>query len=372
MKKLLPFILIGICLACSRPTDESNQEEFKFSYSSDTVMVDAGDDFIYLRRALGIADLSKDEKQLYNFNFDATELEVIDLEQMKLVERIKMEKEGPLGTGFPRYLSISDDGKFFFVGYTDIREFDPSLQNLVLYQFRSDKPIGLEEGETLGQEFQISQNGQYILVQYGPENMDEPKTGIAILTLNDMTVKKIPMDLWQRTQDYLVTLYIDGKLQSRSFEQVDILPRKEQVLISSHNFNEVYVLDLKTDSISHKTYHSQITADTKKLPAKTTLDAPEQMRDAFTQMNEDVEFGGFYFDEVNEKFFRFSRELDRKIGDSTVFKEVVTIFDKDLNQVHEEIFPINYFGLKFFKEGKLYSFLNIDDELGFAVFTFDF
>jgi len=321
---------------------------------------------------LGIADLSKDKTQIYNFNYEATELEVIDLDQLKLVDRIMMDKEGPLGTGFPRSLTISGDGRFFLVGYRDVREYDATLKNQILYQFRNDNLPGLEEGEALGQEFNISKNGQYLLVPYGPENSEEPKSGLAILHLNEKSVEKFPFDLWQRTQDYLVTLFVDGKEQAKSFEQVDVLPLENQVLISSHNFNELYVLDLTTDSITHKTYHSNLTADSKKLPARTTLDAPEQMRDAFTQMNEEVDFSRFYFDEDHQKFFRFSRELDGKIGDSTVYKQVITIFDKDLNQMHEELFPINYFGFKFFRDGKLYSFLNIDDELGFAVFTFDF
>lgn len=372
MRKLPLIFCLAICISCTKSIDETKQEEFKFSYQVDTVLVDSGDDFIYLRRGLGLGALSPDKKLLYNFNPDATRLEVIDLDQLKWVNQKPMELEGPLGTGFPRSIKISEDGRFFFVGFTDFREFDPAFQEQKLYRFRSEKPEGLEENEVLGEEYFISKNGTQVFVPYGPENGEEPKTGMAMITLEDLTLKKFPFDLWQRTQNYISSLYLDGKLQSRSFEQVDVYPMESQVLISSHNFNEVYLLDLESDSIIHKTYHSELTADTKKVPDRTTLDAPEQMREAFIKMNEEVDFSNFYYDEKNQKFFRFSRELERKIGDSTVHKQILTIFDQDLIQLHEERFPINYFGLKFFKDGQLWSFVNVDDELGFIIFTFDY
>src|SRR5690606_26873991 len=103
MKKLLPLCSIAIiCLSCSQQADESQQDEFEFSYSLDTVVVDPGEGFINLKRGLNAAALSPDKKQLFNYNAEGSEMEVIDLESLKLSDRIKMEKEGPQGTGDPR------------------------------------------------------------------------------------------------------------------------------------------------------------------------------------------------------------------------------------------------------------------------------
>jgi len=85
-----------------------------------------------------------------------------------------------------------------------------------------------------------------------------------------------------------------------------------------------------------------------------------------------VSFSRFYYDDFHKKFWRFSMDLDKKIGDSAVLKEVVTLFDENLNQLHEEVIPIPHFGFKFFKDGKLYSYVNVEDELCFVVFTFNF
>ncbi len=133
-------------------------------------------------------------------------------------------------------------------------------------------------------------------------------------------------------------------------------------------------MDLETDSISHKVFHSNLTEDSKKIPETVSFEVntPDDVEAVLAKSDGQVSFGRFYYDDFNKKFWRFSQELDRKIGDSAVYKEVVTFFDEDLNQLHEEVFPGDYMGFKFFREGKLYSYLNVEDELGFAVFTFDF
>lgn len=47
-------------------------------------------------------------------------------------------------------------------------------------------------------------------------------------------------------------------------------------------------------------------------------------------------------------------------------KGVLTIFDQDLNLIHEEM---GEFGISFIRNGNLYRFINIDDEMAFEVLT---
>ena len=372
MKKLTRIILALTCFSCSKPSDESKESDFDFSYSIDTVMVDPGDGFIYLKRGLGLAALTPDQKQLVNFNPEAAEMEVIDLEELNLVDRIKMEKEGPQGTGNPRSILISEDGKFFFTSYVDVREFNGQLDSMETYKLRTEKFEGLSLDEALGADYQISPDGKLLFVPYGPEDYLEPNSGIGVIKLEDLSLKKIPMDLWERSHAYVRTFLQDGKPVSWTNEFVYADPIDNRLLLSSHNFNEVYILDLAKDSISHKVFHSNLTQDSKKIPSKTTYDSPDEMRGVFQEQADQVEFSKFYYDDSREIFLRFSRDLDRKIGDSSVYTHVTTLFDKNLNQLHEEEVPIPYFGFKFFKDGKLYSYVNVEDELGFAVFTFNF
>jgi hypothetical protein len=92
------------------------------------------------------------------------------------------------------------------------------------------------------------------------------------------------------------------------------------------------------------------------------------MRNAWKEKEQEVSFQELFYDPTHEKFWRVSTDLDRMIGDSAVTKKVLTIFDRDLNQLHEEQIKFNISGsLSYFKDGVLHTFFNLDDELGFQL-----
>jgi hypothetical protein len=372
MIKLLPLLAISLLFSCGETSNSESdaRADFDFSYTIDTVMVDPGEGFLYLKRQLDAASISPDKKTLYNYNGESGELEVIDFEKLHLKERIQMEKEGPLGTGNPMAVSISEAGNFFFINFFDIRSFNPALDSMSMFRIRRDQFEGLESDETLNTGFIVSDDGKQLFVPYGPEDGALPQRGIGILSLKDKSLKKIPLEIYSRLQPYVTTLFQDGKMQMQTIEPVYFYQVGQRLLISSQNFNDAYILNLETDSISHEVYQSAITKNSKKIPEKTTLDSQEEMRANFTAMNEQVNFGKFYFDEKEKRFWRVSRDLDRMIGDSATFKQVITVFDEKLNQLHEAQVPINFFSYKFFKDGKLYSYVNVEDEMGFEVYTF--
>jgi hypothetical protein len=372
MKKLAIIFLASLCFSCGGSTAVEDGKDFDFSYSVDTVMVDAGDGIIFLRLGLNTAALSPDQNQLHNFNPANSEMEIIDLESLRLTDRIKMEKEGPTGTGRPRKIMISQDGKTFFAGFMDLREFDPQLTNMKTYNIRREKFEGLDLDQSLDLDLTLSQDGKSVYTSYGPENNDLARVGLAVMELENLKLKTYPMDIFERMHAYVRSFFKDGQMVFGTIESAYIDPVDYRVLISSANFNEIYILDLLTDSISYKVYHSVLTEDLREIPSRTSFDNLEQIPAILTEMEEQVSFGQFYYDDFHKKFWRFSRDLDRKIGDSAVFKEVVTLFDEDLNQLHEEVIPGDYMGFKFFREGKLWTYVNVNDELGFVVFTFDF
>jgi hypothetical protein len=372
MKKLLPLLAISLLFSCGESSDSLAKKDLNFSYTIDTVMIDPGEGFLYLKRALAAAAISPDGKTLYNYNPEAADLEIIDLEKLVLKERIKMESEGPLGTGNPMALSISKDGNFFFLNFFDVRNFNSMFDSMSIFRIRREKFDGLESDESLSPGFIVSNDGNRLFVPYGPEDDALPQRGIAILSMADKALKKIPLEIYSRLQPFVMTLFQDGAMQMRTIEPVYFNQVGKRLLICSQSFNDVYIINLETDSVSHIEYQSTLTKNSKKIPEKTELDSQEEMRANFIANNEQVNFGEFYFDEKDKRFWRVSRDLDRMFGDSATFKQVITVFDENLNQLHEAQIPINFFNYKFFKDGKLWSFINLEDEMGFAVFTFNF
>lgn len=335
-------------------------------------MVDPGDGIIHLKRWLNTAALSPNKKMLFNFNPDIPEFEVIDLDNLKLDRRIKMEKEGPLGTGDPRSILISTDGKFFFTSFVDVREFNAQLNSLNTYTIPKEKFEGLEVDESLAPDFHVSTDGKFLFVPYGPEDFQKARKGLAIVELGTSKLKKVPLDLFERSNQYVRTWIENGNIQSQSRETLSYYQLKDKLIISSHNFNDAFLYNLSTDSLTYELFNSKLTPNAKKVSERTTVNNIEEMMEIVEEAQKQVEFGNFLYDDKSDKVFRFTTDLDRMIGDSATFKNVITIFDSDLNQLHEEVVDFNRPNFSFFKDGKLYSYVNVEDELGFAVFTFDF
>ncbi|SFT76466.1 protein of unknown function [Algoriphagus locisalis] len=364
MKKLTPLILLVLCLACGNPTDKSNQEEVNFTFRVDTVMVDAGEEILFLQSALSHSSLSVDQKKLFNFS-PKSELEVIDLESLKLLDKIATDKEGPLGTGWPYAIQVDQTGNMVFYGVEEVRVFSSDLSSMKRYQLTTEALSGLEP-EMLSM---FNPKITYGNLLYGIyETLEQVPQGIAIVSMEDGSVKKIPLDLAGRIAPYTYLLGSDRKV----FEMINLELVDKSLILSTAYANEALILDLESDSVTVKTFHSELTSDKKKIPIRTSAETINEIDDLIKESKKDVTFGQFYFDKMHRRLVRFSRELDREIGDSLIFRNVLTVFDKELNQLAETEVSVDPFSKKFFKDGKLYSYINVEDELGFAVFTFDF
>lgn len=97
MKRTLVLFLFPLIFSCSKSEIE-NREGFEITI--DTVFIDSGDELIFHQAGLSHSSLSNDQKRLFNYS-PKDELEVIDLDSLKLLHKIATEKEGPIGTGQP-------------------------------------------------------------------------------------------------------------------------------------------------------------------------------------------------------------------------------------------------------------------------------
>lgn len=374
MTRLALFALALIGFSCGgNSSDKDTNPAFleNFSYTIDTVMIDAGEDFIFLQ-SLNWSSLSHDKSLLYAYNHKDVQLEVVDLNQLRLKEKIKLDKEGPLGVGNPSSLKISEDGDFFFSGFSGIHQLDPKLETMTLYELRKQKFESLATEETLDFDFSISEDGQTAFGAYGVEEEDQARSGLAVISLKDLSLRKIPVKIWEAQQPYVRTLIEDGQMRMKTVERVLKTQVGNRLLLSSGNFNEVYIVDLGTDSVRHISYTSKLTRDMKTAPDQQIANSNKEMAELIKQKQLEVEFKEFHFDEKSRKYFRFSRDVSRTIADSVVYKSVLTLFDEELNQIHEEEVPLDIFGFRFFKDSKLWSYFNVEDELGFAVMDFKF
>ena len=376
MKKLLPILILSVLASCSGKTDSesSNSNNLNFTVEIDTVQVDPGEEhFIYLSNYLNTATLSSDKKLLYNFNPKVPELEVIDLDELTIREVIKLENEGPTGinaaNSYMPMMDISDSGELFLNTWNYMIKLNAARDQVRKYWFTQDSLKGepLSELEKVFPEGFMSADGDFFYSSYGRQDNKSPKSGLAMVNLSTMELKKVPLDIFEKIDKFSIVFSPEENSKMSITETVFYSFFQDKILISTTAFNEIYIIDPADGTIESKTFHSEITDDFKEGNYDKRANSREHLFELNKEKIKEVTFSKFHYDEQNGKYWRFSKDLDRMIGDSAAYKNVLTIFDENLIQLHEEKVDYSETGsLTFFKDGAFYSYINLEDELGFV------
>ena len=140
------------------------------------------------------------------------------------------------------------------------------------------------------------------------------------------------------------------------------------MILSTRSKNELKFYNWKTDSLTTKTYESQFTSQEAKINFPKRVESQEEYERLAKETKKYVKYGPLMFDKKNSLYWRLSSEMDKMVGDSIVYKTVLTAFNKEFDQVSEVLLPQDYqIAYKtFVRDGMLYSFLNVDDEVAFV------
>ncbi|SIO06217.1 DUF4221 domain-containing protein [Algoriphagus halophilus] len=369
MRKQILVLLLIACASCEGENNVKtvNPQLFSFSVEIDTMQIDFKDRFYFMEIYLATSNLSPDKKFLYNLNSFTPNLEIIDLDKLELIKIEPMEKEGPKGIGPAVFgICITQQNELVIEGWNEYRVFDSLRTEMKTIKIGPNHLKGdeMEEGEIFEFHPVINDDGSHLYAIYKEGDgmkLGETK-GLALVDLVDSTIRKIPIPELSSLKQFI----IQNQYGFEKGESSYIAKTKNNLIVSTSAYNEAFVFDMVNDTLIHKVFHSQLTADAKKgNPTKEPF-SKEDREASFNKHSKEVQFGKFLYDEQNEKFWRFSYDKDRMIGDSVAMKTVLTIFDSDLNQLHEEKVEYDYsYYQSFFKDGMLYSYLNLNDEMAF-------
>ena len=376
MRKLLYLTVLAGFFACSEKDAASDYDtSINFSYSLDTVMVDSGDEFIYLNWNLYTSDLSADEKYLYNFKTggNPTGLEVINLENLKLEKVIPMSLDGPNSIRSP-YISnvyLLPDGTFYLSDNYEMYYFDQEGNKLSSFNYEKQEFEGERLPETQRIKFNevLSKDGKTLVALYGGQKMGDAVEGLATFDLGNKRVSYTPLDFFQELEKYQSILYYEGvHPMSMALANIFLELKNDTLLYSNSAQNTVFFYHLKTDSLSSKTFSSKYTTNEAPGNYQKRTDSEEEFREIMQAKDQEAFYGQLFFDAKNKVHWRFSKEMDQMKGDTIQYKTVLTAFDSNFNQLHEELLPSDFVlpDTYFAREGMIYTFLNIDDELAFV------
>ncbi|WP_373497018.1 DUF4221 family protein [Aquiflexum sp.] len=374
-RTLLAFIILNLFWNCA-PSSEKRMDYSQITLSMDTVMVDSKDEILFLKGDLMISDLSADNQYLYYLNPMGLTLEIVDLNQLEFVRRISYEEEGPNGLGrFPMQFQVLQDEQVFIGSFTHRGIFDLEGVKVKDLNFKMDElrgddmPPGYVE-----KSLRTDPRDQYKLFSV----LNVWGDGLSLFGLID-TQKKTFQDLPIPEFDYLAEfrmIFSDGgNTRAILGEEMGLTESNNKIILSNNIGSDLYVLDLDTEILKHKPIAHQAIPSRKFLKIPPIVESMEEFQEHIRKLREDINFTPPVWDKENQVYYRFAyfkknKELDGKqVPDGA--EVFLIVLDKDFYLISET--PLETFtkipSRHFVKDGKIWIFENMEDEMGFVRLT---
>lgn len=372
MRLFVILFFASLLIGCGSVDHREKTGEVRLGFSLDTVMIDGGEQLVFPYLAASRSFFMEDNSFLYNFNdFDHT-VEEIDLEKLKLAGKYPFEKEGPNGTGeYVDYMVHLDSGKLLIqtsnqAGIFDwegnkLGEFDPLLEGTSLTH--ADKKAF--------QPFKAVGDQVYGLIVDNAANTSE--VGYFNRSRNEFST--IPLAEEFRHGDFNLE-HREGNSRRRYAPGFIMQAYGEnKLVVGSTVSSSLFIFDPESGQLEKKEYNLTLTANEKMGVYRLATEDEADFQRAYVELYEEVSFGPLIWDVENERFFRFYYEYSYpdELPPGGFPRPVSTavylmVLDNELNLLHEtsasQLDYVPYFS--FVKDGKIWIFENIDDEMGFV------
>jgi hypothetical protein len=391
MKNLYLILAFSILAACGQkpnsekdilPEEPSNILE-NITFTVDTVMVDLGEELLNLKDLSVFGkhnyfSISQSTDTLYFFDRHRLILHEINLNSLKLINNYPFEEEGPDGIGRFVYTfkSLPNDqfyardlfgtSWFFSKDGRKLAKLELNAEELLKgtniqpFSVANDQILDLKRKRLYSLPRSFKTNELYFTVM---ESMGE--TG---------RILKIPE--LEKLFNYFVELKGNEDGGGGKGEGLFLQQANDLVLISSTVSNAIYIYDPKLDSLFFKEFPHEIVPLEKDIQVKNEVFSLSEYQDEMDKLHTQIDYWNFYWDEKTKRYYRFaSKGLPiANIDSPKKYEYFLFAYDKELILIGErKLEGLSELPLGgFFKDGKLWSSVNVEDELGFAMFTFNF
>ncbi|WP_026956026.1 DUF4221 family protein [Algoriphagus vanfongensis] len=382
MKNLSVFSLIILLFSCSGKEENEGSSSTNIldnlSFSVDTVVVDSGDDIIDLSNHLRLGDISADRKKLYLFHEGENKLSVVNLDQLSLEEKLPYEQEGPNGVGsFLWSLDLLADDKFLLKTFNTAGIFDLQGIKHESINLEEEEISGIQEKTLQNNRMKVSEDLKWSYTIPGSDfDKEAQSVELALIQRETKEGRLFPLPALDKTRNFKVAL-ADGPMMQIYAEDYFLSEHQGKFYIGSSVTSDLYSIDPTSDSVQLHSYELHYAPKEKTdPPSQPEFTDREAWQNEVEKMRSQVTYGELIWDDSRSYFFRFASVLEPSLVEdapshSTVF---LLVFDENLALIGEtEIEEMDDAPeFPFFKNGKLYSFVNVEDELGFAVLNFNF
>jgi hypothetical protein len=366
---LVPLTLT-VFVACSSKHNGDNQIDYKM----DTLMVDSKGEIIMGATNLFLSGFDSKLSTLYHYSNQTAEVEVIDLDNLSIKHRIKIEKEGPEGVGSNvNKFYFLEESIFVFDNYFGLSHLDISGKKTAGYKFRD---FGFfkeleEESDRFTNNFCFLDSPTRFLAPVYSRKSDFKY--LALVDLENDQMDKLEIEELKVINNYNVTLKMGNSMRS-IIQVVDMLKVDELIYISNAANNDIYTYNIQTKE------RRKIDVKTDKLSAgksgtyKNETEDNDEFAEIFRRMYFEIEYKQLVRDPSNGNFYRFSMQKIREKTDELLAKFDVHLvaYDKDFQLLSETKIPeMNSVAqIYFWKDNAIWMHENVEDELGFVRLKF--
>lgn len=384
MKNHLIILLSVLLFACGGNETKTKTDFSNITFTMDTVVVDPGEEIINLKLGLWFSTINSDNSKFYLWDYQAYTLDIIDLDELVLERKVPFDKEGPNGVGSNvKWMSSPNDNHILLSNFQGMGIFDLYGKKLSHLKLEKDKFEGdsLLEGEIFqSKSFPVAGGSVVYGLLVNP--WKSAKRSMSKVDFESKTIKKIDLPGEDKLPDYVV----NGNTENMSTiitSEKTVQKFGDKLVLSSTGYTDLFILDLKNDSVYHVDYSPRLSAKAKKGGYPSEVKSVERLREVIQDIYAEINFQPLIWDEKNKRFYRFSFEttpmgntdwpLFQPAEQKPLSKLFLSILDEDFNLLGEsdltELGRVPTYG--FVKDGKIWYFVNVDDELGFVRMAFD-
>ncbi|PZV86246.1 uncharacterized protein DUF4221 [Algoriphagus aquaeductus] len=380
MKKLFLFLLAPFIFSCGGNTSEKAETGNileNLTFAVDTIVMDPGDQVVNVQFGPSLFGLSPDQKRYYFMHRNSGELTVFDLDEKKWIKKIQFEKDGP--NAIPNFVygfQLFDENRFLILDSRDIAVYDSSAVKVSSIPFGKDKFQDLteEEGYSLVTGMQADQKKQLFVSL--PNDPEKERISLAIWENANSQSRLVLLPEFGFLTKFTLIFQEGNSFSAAGFASQNLKVEKDRLLAFSSGTSSIYTYDLGMDSLSYKTYSPKLIPSQAATPEVSKFSTKESFDEGIKLAQAQIFFGDLLWDESRGIYLRFA-SITKPVTNPELPKrsEVFLLaFDRELNLIGEskvEELPSQP-SWPFFKDGKLWSYVNVADELGFAVIDFKF
>ncbi|SNS59427.1 protein of unknown function [Belliella buryatensis] len=363
------FLVVILFYSCSDQKKSNILLDSRYTFSFDTLMVDPGEDLIFMGVGFMGATFDNDKNYFFKLGGNTPRIEKINTNTFKLEEVIEFDQEGPNGIGsYIIDIKSKSNEDLVLLSYQQLGVFnkngdrDFNIRPLLL-EFEN-----LDKREQIDPLAIISDKNNTLYLQINSNASGD--TFLGKVDLENDTLEKLLIPGFDYNKNFRISFIVDrsGAIHDTRSKMQLI---DDDVYLTSRYMNSIAKYDTKADTLIMYTYDPILTADRKTAKYKTEQGSFQGYQDEVMKLEKEITFGQLYWDDQRKNFYRFSQigkssfdELGKEKVDSyqvyfTILSENFQVLDV---QEIENLKKMPEFALV--KDSKIWMDINVEDEFG--------